>query len=272
MTTTTTSPRKVAAKVPARLVAAALRSPVPGLAQTPQPGQSRYGWLAAALRSRVLQGEWQPGEAIPPEAALSRSYGVALGTIRQALALLVADGMLERRHGRGTFVKAALGGASMLRFFRFRQSGELPATPLSSILSRKTRLADADEAEMLELSAGASVLVLERLRSIEGQPRLLETLALPLPLFDALTASDTTAWDDLLYPMFQRVCGVVIHHAEDRLAFDLLTQQQARRLQLEKGHPCVRVQRRAFDLANRCVELRTTLGDAWSFEYTAQVR
>jgi GntR family transcriptional regulator len=239
---------------------------------TPTPGQSRYGWLAGALRARILQGEWVPGEAIPPEAVLARSYGVALGTIRQALALLVADGLLERRHGKGTFVKAGLGGASMLRFFRFRQSGELQAAPHSRILSRKRRLADLEEADALGLPAGASVLVLERLRSIGAQPCLLETLALPLPLFDALAESDTTAWDDLLYPMYQRVCGVVIHHAEDHLSFGQFTQQQARRLNLEKGHPCVRVQRRAFDLADRCVELRSTLGDAFAFEYTAQVR
>ncbi len=116
------------------------------------------------------------------------------------------------------------------------------------------------------------MLVLERLRSIGEQPCLLETLVLPLPLFEALAQSDTAAWDDLLYPMYQRVCGVVIHRAEDHLSFGQFTQQQARRLNLEKGHPCVRVQRRAFDLADRCVELRSTLGDAFAFEYTAQVR
>jgi GntR family transcriptional regulator len=246
-------------------------SPAPGAGAAPVPGQSRYGWLAAALRARVLQGEWVPGEAIPPESVLATSYGVALGTIRQALALLVSDGLLERRHGKGTFVKPGLDGASMMRFFRFRQSGEVQA-PQSRILNRKIRIADIDEADALGLPAGASVLVLERLRSIDAQPRLLETLVLPLPAFDALARSDTSAWDDLLYPMFQRVCGVVIHRAEDQLSFGQFTQQQAKRLNLEKGHPCVRVQRRAFDLADRCVELRTTLGDAFSFEYTAQVR
>lgn len=236
------------------------------------PGQSRYGWLAAAMRARITQGDWTPGEAIPPESALAKSYGVALGTIRQAIALLVADGLLERRQGRGTYVKAGIGGASMLRFFRFRHSGELQAAPSSRILSRKRRLADGEEAELLGLPEGASVLVVERLRSIEGQPCLLEKLILPLPLFEALAESDTGAWDDLLYPMFQRVCGVLIHQAQDHLSFDLLTQAHARHLKLEKGHPCVRVRRRAFDLGGRCVELRTTLGDAFSFEYTAQVR
>ncbi len=240
--------------------------------ELPTRGQSRYGWLAAALRTRILQGEWVPGESIPPEAVLARSYGVALGTIRQALSLLVSEALLERRHGKGTFVTSGLGGASMMRFFRFRQSGELQTTPESRILSRKRRLADLDEADALGLPAGASVLAMERLRSIDRKPCLLEYLILPLPMFDALTESDTADWDDLLYPMYQRVCGVVIHHAEDQLSFGQLTATQGRRLQLDKGHPCVQVQRRAFDLAQRCVELRTTLGDAFSFEYTAQVR
>lgn len=238
----------------------------------PAPGQSRYGWLAASLRARITQGEWVPGTALPAEAALAREHGVALGTLRQALALLVAEGLLERRHGRGTFVRAGLGGASMLRFFRFRHGEELHAAPQSRILRRQVMLADTETAEALGLPAGASVLALQRLRSVDGQPCLLEQIWLPLPLFEPLAASDTTVWDDLLYPMFQRVCGVTIHRAEDQLSFGLLTAEQSALLQLEAGHPCVQVQRRAFDLAGRCVELRSTLGDAFAFQYTAQVR
>lgn len=246
-------------------------SPEAPLAAIP-PGQSRYGWLAAALRARISQGEWAAGEAIAPEAELAKSYGVALGTIRQAIALLVSEGLLERHHGRGTFVKAGIDGASMLRFFRLRHSGDASSSPRSRILGRTHRLADPQECELLGLPPGASVLEIDRLRSIDGKPCLLENLVLPLPLFEALADSDTEAWDDLLYPMYQRVCGIVIHRAQDQLSFDLLTATQARRLKLEKEHPCVRVRRRAFDLGGRCVELRTTLGDAFLFEYTAQVR
>ncbi len=238
----------------------------------PAPGQSRYGWLAASLRARITQGEWVPGTALPAEAALAKEHGVALGTLRQALALLVAEGLLERQHGRGTFVRTGLGGASMLRFFRFRQSDELGGTPQSTILRREVQLAGADTADALGLPGGASVLQLQRLRSVNGQPCLLEQIALPLPVFEALAQSDTTAWDDLLYPMYQRVCGVTINRAEDQLSFGLLNAEQAVLLQLEAGHPCVQVQRRAFDLGGRCVELRTTLGDAFAFQYTAQVR
>jgi GntR family transcriptional regulator len=238
----------------------------------PAPGQSRYGWLAAGLRARITQGEWVPGMALPAEAALAKEHGVALGTLRQALALLVSEGLLERQHGRGTFVRAGLGGASMLRFFRFRQSDERSATPASAILKRHVELASSDAAGALGLPAGASVLQLQRLRSISGQPCLLEQLTLPLPLFEALTHSDTAAWDDLFYPMYQRVCNISIYRAEDNVSFGLLTAEQASLLKLDAGHPCAQVQRRAFDMYGHCVELRTTLGDAFAFQYTAQIR
>ena len=236
------------------------------------PGQSRYGWLASGLRARILQGEWVPGTALPSEIALAKEHGVALGTLRQAVALLVSQGLLERQHGRGNFVRTGLDGASMLRFFRFSQGDGSTTVPQSNILERSVQPAAARSADALGLPAGASVLHLQRLRSVAGQPCLLEQIELALPAFEALTHGDTAAWDDLLYPMFQRVCGITIYRAEDSLSFGLMDARQGQLLQRESGHPCVRVERRAFDLSGRCVELRTTLGDAHAFQYTAQVR
>jgi GntR family transcriptional regulator len=235
-------------------------------------GQSRYGGVASALRERILAGEWAPGEAIHAEAALAQSYGVALGTIRQAVSLLVEDGLLERRHGKGTFVSPGLTGASMLRFFRFRAPNALSEPPVSQILSRRLRRADAAESAAFALAADAQVLQLERVRRIDGEPCLLETIVLPLPLFGPLVDSDPDEWGDLLYPTYQQRCRVLIHRAEDHLSFAQLTAAQARRLRLQPGHPCVVVRRTAQDRLGRCVELRTTRGDAFAFEYTAQVR
>ena len=93
-----------------------------------EPGQSRYGALASALRQRILAGEWPPGHALPAETTLASEHGVALGTLRRALDVLDDQGLIERRHGRGTFVRSGLAGAPMLRFFRFgERSGEVPA-------------------------------------------------------------------------------------------------------------------------------------------------
>jgi len=234
-------------------------------------GQSRYAWLAGMLRARITEGTLVPGAAIPAETALAKEYGVALGTMRQAIALLVTQGLLERQHGRGTFVRAGIGGATMLRFFRFRAGKDLSASPTSEILRSRTLKASATVAVTLGLNPGDEVLELLRLRSLQGQPCLLETIQLPLPLFSPLVGSDTTQWGDLLYPLFQQRCGVTVNRAEDVLRFGQLTQEQARRLGLPASHPCVQVQRRAFDLGGRCVERRITLGDAHAFQYTLNI-
>ncbi len=240
---------------------------------TRTPGQSRYGKLALALRDRILQREWAPGEVIPAESTLAQSYGVALGTIRQALSLLVEDGVLQRRHGKGTFVTKGVDGASMMRFFRFRGVNDGPSeTPVSRILSSRMRAATAQEALVFGASPGAQVLQLERLRSLDNEPCLLETIVLPLPLFGQLADSDTDSWDDLLYPMLQQRCGVVIQKTQDSLSFSQLNATQAKRLKLAAAHPCVLVERQAFDMAGRCVELRSTRGDAFSFKYTTQLQ
>lgn len=236
-------------------------------------GLTRYGRLAAQLRQRILSGEWQPGESLPSEASLAKAFGVALGTMRQAVSVLVEEGMLVREQGRGTMVRQGLEGASMLRFFRFWQApGADGAIPQSQILSRRVRRASADQREAFGLPPASRVLVLQRLRSLDGRPCLLESIALPLPLFDPLTQGTPTTWGALLYPLYQQRCGVLVARAVDRLRIVSLEADQAARLGLPPGSPGLCVERQARDRAGACVELRTTLGDAYSFEYTAELR
>lgn len=238
-----------------------------------EPGQSRYAALAAALRGRIVSGEWPPGTALPAEQALAQQHGVALGTLRRAMELLADQGLIDRRHGRGTFVTEGLAGAQMLRFFRFGTAGadgHAPA-PGSRILARDRVGAPAEAAQALELPAGAPVLRLRRLRTLDGEPRLHEEIWLPLPRFEPLADGDTADWGDLLYPLYARRCGVRVHRVVDTIVFGRLAAGPARALKLPTGHPCARVQRRALDLGGRCVEWRTTLGDAEAFHYTVSI-
>ncbi|MFG5408284.1 UTRA domain-containing protein [Piscinibacter sakaiensis] len=104
-----------------------------------------------------------------------------------------------------------------------------------------------------------------------AQPVLLEEIWLPLPLFAALAEGDPAGWDDLLYPMFAQRCGVHVARAIDEIGFCAAAAAQAAVLGLPAGHPCARVQRRAFDLGGRCVESRRSLGDAHAFHYTVAI-
>jgi GntR family transcriptional regulator len=176
---------------------------------------------------------------------------------------------VERIHGRGTFVRQGLGGAPMLRFFRFGAAATEP--PASRILARDALAAPAEVARVLGCGTGEQVLRLKRLRSVGKQPALHEEIWLPLPLFAALSQGSPAGWGDLLYPLFAERCGVHVHRAVDTIGFGNLGAAHARALRLPAGHPCARVQRQAFDLSGRCVEWRTTLGDANAFHYTVSI-
>lgn len=237
----------------------------PALSVVPQPGVSRYAALATALRARIVAGEWPPGSMLPAEQTLAGEHGVALGTLRQALALLADEGLIDRRHGRGTFVRQGLAGGTLARFFRF---GDGVAVPTSRIVQRQRTTATTEVAQALGIARGEPVLRLSRLRSFDGEPGLAEDLWLPLPRFQPLADGDTAAWGDLLYPLYAARCGVHVHRATDSLRFDALAAAHARLLGLPPGHPCVRVERLAFDLVGTPIELRRTRGDAYAFRYT----
>ena len=73
------------------------------LQQTRNP-EPLYLQIAVALRRDIAQGALQPNEKLPPISNLAKEYGVAVVTIRQALAILEQEGLLKRYQGRGTFV------------------------------------------------------------------------------------------------------------------------------------------------------------------------
>ena len=64
-----------------------------------------YFQIALDVRRRIAAGEWRAGERIAPELQLVREYAVSRVTIRQALAELVKDDLLERHRGSGTYVR-----------------------------------------------------------------------------------------------------------------------------------------------------------------------
>ena len=65
----------------------------------------KYMRLADSIRTEVALGQRRPGDQIASEAELAMHYGLAPGTVRQAIAILVDERILERQHGKGTFVR-----------------------------------------------------------------------------------------------------------------------------------------------------------------------
>lgn len=80
--------------------------------------QPTYATLADDLRRRIVAGEYPPGQMMPSEAALTETYSVARGTVRQALAELEREGLIVSQMGRGRRVQgqAAEGAKPTTRY------------------------------------------------------------------------------------------------------------------------------------------------------------
>lgn len=229
-----------------------------------------YQSLAAILRAKVVSGEWRIGKAIPSEASLAKEFGVAVGTIRQAIAELAEDGVLIKRHGKSTAVSSGLNGQSMLRFFRYQLEGQKQILPQAKVLDIKQVTPDRDIIKLTGWKS-KSLLKIHRIRLINGQPLLYEIIYLPLPQFKKLIQFKSKDFDDLFYPMYAKVCEIAVIKAKDQVSFELMKKTDAKMLLMKEGHPGVRVTRIAFDLTGKPVEYRSSIGDAMAFRYSAEV-
>jgi GntR family transcriptional regulator, arabinose operon transcriptional repressor len=70
------------------------------------PRGTRFRELAASLRQCIDRGELRVGARLPSEQQLAAGSGVSVNTVRRAIALLVEEGLVDRRHGSGTYVIA----------------------------------------------------------------------------------------------------------------------------------------------------------------------
>ncbi|MGI5397933.1 GntR family transcriptional regulator [Streptomyces sp. CA-135486] len=65
----------------------------------------QYERIADGLRARIRAGELKPGQRLPAETALAKEYKTSLPTMRDALALLLTEGLIDKKHGVGNFVR-----------------------------------------------------------------------------------------------------------------------------------------------------------------------
>ncbi len=128
--------------------------------------------LADELRTRILAGEWRPGDRLPSEPELARRRFVSRSSMRGAIAMLEEEGYVLRRHGSGTYVTHRPTLANDLGR-NFSVASLITATGMSPGSSEETwGTVPAPDfvAEALEVPEGALVSELRRVRTADGRP------------------------------------------------------------------------------------------------------
>ncbi len=217
------------------------------------PDVPLYRHVYQVILDRIINGELGPGAMLPSETDLGAQLGVSQGTARKALSELVQAGILDRQQGRGTFVATTTPENALFHFFRLRKpdgSMAIPSMVSEEFSKRRIRAKERD----LFSTGDDQVFEISRLRRIENTLAAHEIVCLPAGLFPGL--AERAPMPNALYPFYHQVYGIAIARAEESITAGIATKQDASRLAIDEGTPLLVVERKAFDLSDRLIELR----------------
>lgn len=234
-------------------------SPPPGAGDRPSADfgfRPLYRQVKADFVKRMVDGLWSPGLLLPSEGRLAAEIGVSQGTVRKALDELAAENLLVRQQGRGTFVAEHDEKRILFQFFKLVPDDGVARFPESEVLEACVDAGTSAEHEALELPAAAKVARIRRVRSVDGQPIIVETLSLPDRLFPGVTQSPVP---NSLYAFYGEQYGITVAHAREKLKAMPLNETDAAILGRRPGHPALLIHRLALSLEVRPVEWRVSL-------------
>ena len=170
----------------------------------------RYLQISELLIRDVAAGRLPDGTRLPPERDMAAELGVAVGTLRKALADLQAKGMLERIQGSGNYIRARAGADSIYALFRLErvEGGGLPTALVLSVDKRDK------PADLPAFGTGTQAHRIRRLRALSGQIAALEEIWLCASFTPELAAGDLL---QSLYLHYRRHLNLWILRAEDRI-------------------------------------------------------
>lgn len=228
----------------------------------PQPDAPKYYLLKEELRA--LAKGVAPGSSIPTERALAAQYTTSRTTVRQAISELVAEGVLNRTQGKGTFV-APPSPTYVRQLTSFSDDAAAQNLQSSSrILAVTYVTADPDLAAQLDVRVDSPVTRVERVRLINDEPLAHETAHLPGSLTDLQQRLENNG---SLYAALSAHYGVDIVTAEDTVETVIAGPQESRLLRIEMGAPLLLIHRRGLNAEDKPVEWTRSVfrGDRFRF-------
>lgn len=221
-------------------------------------GMPLYRAVKRALLRGIEDGALQPGDALPAEAALARGLGVSVGTLRHAVDELVAEHILVRRQGRGTFVATHSADRFLFQFFHVERGDGLRQLPVVQLAGFERVRLDDEAAAALRCKPGEPGYLIENRLLLQGRAVVHDRLALPAALFKGLTEKRLRERPGTLYQLWQSDFGITVLRAEERARAVGADRTVARALGIAPGTPVLQVRRTALTFGDRPVEYRVS--------------
>ncbi|HEL9646208.1 TPA: GntR family transcriptional regulator [Streptococcus suis] len=198
----------------------------------------KYNVIANDVRRKILDGIYKANDQLPFEKDLCEVYEVSKMTVKKALDILVAEGLIIKRRGAGTFVKdlsvedmeKMVVGSQMIGTSAYYPT----RTVISKVLHFEIIAASEKVANKLNIPIGSFVYDIERVRILDGSPLVMENTFMPVSVIPDLRLKNV---EESIYEYIQDTLGMKIQSAHRNITVRKASDSEVTHLELEQGDP-----------------------------------
>lgn len=203
--------------------------------------------VSEMLIREIASGRIPDGSRLPSERKMAEDLGVAVGTLRRALAVLEDKGLLRRVQGSGNYVQAQSEVQSVYEFFRLEllEGGGMPTADILEV----KRLQKPDD--LPNIGPGTVAHRIRRLRYLNGIAVEAEEVWLDGRFVDWIVLDEL---QDSLYYYYKEKLKVVISSVTDQIGVSIVPDWAPSDFDLAPGTPCGLVERMSYALSGEIVE------------------
>lgn len=224
-----------------------------------------YLQLREVVRSKIEEGEYPPGTAIPSENELAETYGINRLTVRNAIDALVHEGLLKRVRGKGVYVKGAKVERDLEALGGFTQTMRgKHLKPATKVLVKALRQAGGKYSLVFHIGPEDNLYYIKRICSVDSEPVSLEEILIPQYVVPKLEAIDLSIFS--LYEVYD-FYGINLKRAYQTLDIAKLDHSDARMLGIGSDSSVFLFECTSYDEEDRVIEFSRTYtrGDKCNF-------
>ncbi|SMB97282.1 transcriptional regulator, GntR family [Thermanaeromonas toyohensis ToBE] len=225
------------------------------------------------LREAIKSGKWGVGDLFPTDKELMEMYGVSSTTVRRAVAELVREGWLERKRGKGTFVKKEAIEETLGRltgfFEEIRSHGHIPSADVLDLRPVEITDKEIEKTPLLSVFKHQKLFLIERLQKMDGNPVVYLRSYWPYEYGKRMAEFDLSK--EALYEIAEKKLGLILTRAEQTISAGVARKKEAQLLSVPVGFPLLIMERLAY-AGDQPVELSINAYRADRYKYRVILR
>jgi GntR family transcriptional regulator len=231
-----------------------------------------YQEVKQKITNDLVRGRFFMGQALPAEKDLAKELKVSIGTLRKAVDELVAEGIVIRRQGKGTYIAEHDEQRLLYYFFHvIKHDTEHKSYPKIELVSFQSASANREESKKLQIKEGSPIWRIINRLSLDGLCVIVDRLTLSKDRFPKLTKSAFQHREGSIYQLYQAKYGQLVTRTSERLRAGAASKQDAEWLNIQPGDPVIIIRRIAIGIEDEPIEWRISTLNTECHEYFSEL-